>query len=186
MIRNLIWKRCLLRDDWEVFKKTSERSDRELEEELMQTSAFETIKLGIKEDLFDSENSPNIPSPESLLGAGSSTDDYTNRFPSDDLRVPISTDNAADDELLKRLLETSNLSDLFSQVKTLAMEAAMEEGNQQSQKADRLARFQHQWMNGTDHASFDDEGEPVIKEEEEEDAVFGGEFGDQDEMETEE
>jgi nuclear pore complex protein Nup133 len=46
-VNRLIWKRCLLRDDWEELSKTSDRSDEEMDVLLMQTAAFVTVKKGI-------------------------------------------------------------------------------------------------------------------------------------------
>jgi nuclear pore complex protein Nup133 len=48
MLRRLIWKRCLLRDDWPTLNTTNEKSDRDMAEGLMQTAAFETIKEGVR------------------------------------------------------------------------------------------------------------------------------------------
>jgi nuclear pore complex protein Nup133 len=46
-LNRLIWKRCLLRDDWEALSNTNEKSDQEMDASLMRTAAFETVKQGI-------------------------------------------------------------------------------------------------------------------------------------------
>jgi nuclear pore complex protein Nup133 len=51
-LQKLIWKRCLLRDDWAYIGKTNYKSDRIVDEKLMSTAAFETIKAGIKESKY--------------------------------------------------------------------------------------------------------------------------------------
>jgi nuclear pore complex protein Nup133 len=51
-LQRLIWKRCLLRNDWAYLGKTNYKSDRNVDEKLMSTAAFETIKAGIKEGKY--------------------------------------------------------------------------------------------------------------------------------------
>jgi nuclear pore complex protein Nup133 len=52
-VNRLIWKRCLLRDDWERLSKTSEKSDEEMDASLMHTAAFVTVKHGIATGQYD-------------------------------------------------------------------------------------------------------------------------------------
>jgi nuclear pore complex protein Nup133 len=48
-LARLIWKRCLLRDNWIYLGRTNYKSDRSIDEKLMNTAVFEAIKNGIKD-----------------------------------------------------------------------------------------------------------------------------------------
>jgi hypothetical protein len=95
--------------------------------------------------LFASENDPTIPPPHSLIGAGSSAEEYDLRFPSEDLRLPIAADNALDDHDLKNYLDNFGLDNLFTQVKSLAMEAAAQEAGEELERGKREAEFAMAW-----------------------------------------
>lgn len=43
----IIWRRCLLRDDWEVMNQTGKKADEATQKELEGTILFKTIKLGL-------------------------------------------------------------------------------------------------------------------------------------------
>jgi len=144
-VNRLVWKRCLLRDDWEGLSKTSDKSDEEMDVSLMQTAAFLTVKQGIATELFASDSDPAIPSPHSLLGAGSSAEEYDLRFPSEDLRLPIAADNALDDQELKNYIDNCSLGDFFTRVRTLAMEAAAREADEELDRGKREEEFAKAW-----------------------------------------
>lgn len=67
------------------------------------------------------------------------------RFPSEDLRLPIAADNALDDHDLKNYLDNFGLDNLFTQVKSLAMEAAVQEANEELERGKREAEFVMAW-----------------------------------------
>jgi nuclear pore complex protein Nup133 len=52
MLKRLIWKRCLVKEDWASVAQTNEKSDRHLDENLSRTLALNAIKLGIQEGEF--------------------------------------------------------------------------------------------------------------------------------------
>jgi hypothetical protein len=111
----------------------------------------------------------SIPSPENLLGAGSSPDDYLHRFPQEELRIPIAKDNAADDQLLQTYLDQVDISALLNRIKDLALEVADAESSEEADKANRYNNF----VNSQRDTSQD---ETQIKEEEEdEDGLYGDE-----------
>jgi hypothetical protein len=104
----------------------------------------------------------SVPSADSLLGAGSSPDDYLHRFPQEELRIPIAKDNAADDQLLQTYLNQIDLSGLLNRIKELALEVVDAESSEEAEKANRYNNF----VNSLNEGSQD---ETQIKEEEEDD-----------------
>jgi hypothetical protein len=88
---------------------------------------------------------PAIPAPHSLLGAGSSAEEYEQRFPSEDLRLPIAADNALDDQELKGYIDGCGLGDLFARVRTLAMEEAAREADEELDRGKREEEFAKAW-----------------------------------------
>jgi hypothetical protein len=95
--------------------------------------------------MFTSDSDPAIPPSASLLGAGSSPQEYDQRFPSEDLRMPIAADNALDDDELKHLIDNVGLGDLFARVRTLAMEAAAREADEELDRSKREEDFARAW-----------------------------------------
>lgn len=109
-----------------------------------------------------------IPAPSSLVGAGSNADDYVDRFASEDLRGPIASDNARDDETLKSFVKTVHLDDIWSTVKDLAVQEAEADVAQEIDKQQRYTDFIASWdEDAPDEDDFGvDEEEEYIKEEE--------------------
>jgi nuclear pore complex protein Nup133 len=52
ILRDLIWKRLFLRDDWKTVNATKGKSDQDIEHELTETMLFQTLKLGAEECKF--------------------------------------------------------------------------------------------------------------------------------------
>jgi nuclear pore complex protein Nup133 len=48
-LKRLIWKRCLVREDWSSVAHTNEKSDRQLDENLSRTLVLNAIQRGIQE-----------------------------------------------------------------------------------------------------------------------------------------
>jgi nuclear pore complex protein Nup133 len=160
MLRQLIWKRCIVSQDWNEFGRTADLSDSDFQEGLKETAVFHTIKHGIKEgklplswnlimrhltDLrkgfFTPPLDATIPLASDVVGAGSNADDYIHRFPSEDLRGPIAADNSRDDDTLKEYIESAHLDDIWSTIKELAMTVADEESQEEAEKRHRYEEF---------------------------------------------
>lgn len=51
-LRALIWKRCIVSQDWNEFGRTTDLSDSDFQEGLKATAVFHTIKHGVKEGMW--------------------------------------------------------------------------------------------------------------------------------------
>jgi hypothetical protein len=90
---------------------------------------------------FTSPLDATVPLPSSVIGAGSNADDFVHRFPQEDLRGPIATDNGRDDDALTEYIETSHLDDVWSVIKELAMTAAEDDAQEEAEKRLRYETF---------------------------------------------
>jgi hypothetical protein len=71
---------------------------------------------------------------------------------------------------LKNYLDHFNLNDVFMRIKSLALEAAMQEGNDEIERGEREVEFRREWTDPGSRAV-----QPVIKQEVVDDEGFYGE-----------
>lgn len=101
------------------------------------------------------------------MGAGSTPEDFKERFPAD-LCGPLALDNAADDQALKEFVEHSNLDELFKLLQEHAQAAARAESEGVLDKSHRYRAFvQQAELALGDDESENDEMDIFIKEEDE-------------------
>ena len=125
MLLRTIWKRCYLRDDWDLIDKTGGKSESQIAERLRDFNTAGTIALALSdgEQCYDSMidlrltyavlapgSAVTISKPEDCVGASSSDKDLEERFPSSELRDPIIHYNSKQDQQLSKLIEKYNLS----------------------------------------------------------------------------
>ncbi|KAF2794749.1 hypothetical protein K505DRAFT_374439 [Melanomma pulvis-pyrius CBS 109.77] len=111
----VIWKRLCIRDDWAEINDTKNVTDAQLQEFLAHTAAGWTWKAFEKmcdDDPFNKHVKPPSKVYE-LIGAGGTHGELCIRFPSEDIRNPIISDNVADDTILQTHLDKHRLEGWF-------------------------------------------------------------------------
>ncbi|KAF2673187.1 hypothetical protein BT63DRAFT_148730 [Microthyrium microscopicum] len=156
-VRNLIWKRCIVAQDWNDYGKTDGMSDEQWAAVISQTSVFHTIKYGVAEGFFSPPLDASIPYPSTVLGAGSSLNDFEHRFPTDDLRAPIAKDNVHDDNQLQEYINKVNLDDMWGSIREKAVDAAEADGTEKMNREQRYHDWQMDWRQGSPRAEEEEE-----------------------------
>ncbi|KAF2490724.1 hypothetical protein BU16DRAFT_543033 [Lophium mytilinum] len=122
--RKLIWKRCFVRDDWEVLNDTTDKGDAEISRGVITTMLGWTLRKLIEST---SEWRSQAPAPSAVTGAGCSTEALASRFASEDLRNPIIKDNLYDEDQLQKYLTTCRLDTWFEACITATKEQMQHE-----------------------------------------------------------
>lgn len=145
LLERIVWRRCMIRDDWIVINDTQLKDDRAVEQSTGDTALFTNLRVGYKSGRFE-RHGPYQPmncglssvgffkSPSSfaplrpgeVLGAGSTAADLHDLFP-EDLRGPIAADMRKEDERLRLYLERGRLDHWFSGVVDAAQKSVQDE-----------------------------------------------------------
>ena len=127
----IIWRRCIIQDNWEEINRTELKNDAQTKIETGATSLFKTIKEGYRTSFWD-KHPP--PPPTALLEAGTTIESlqsssYYAGWP-ESAQVIYANDLAAEAELLQAYLEKGRLEEAWKGVRKAAEEAAKEEADE--------------------------------------------------------
>ena len=117
MLLKIIWRRCFIEDQWDDINNTSHKPDEVVARSLERTKLFRTLYKGTKASLFEGSSAIPLLNTEDVRGAGHSPDDFKDRFPSEDLRVPIAQDTAREDDVLQTLVKEQRLDSWVARAK---------------------------------------------------------------------
>ncbi|TQS39349.1 hypothetical protein Golomagni_00129 [Golovinomyces magnicellulatus] len=111
LVQRIIWRRCMLRDDWAEINNTNMKHDEEVAAQSRATILYQTLMMCFKSRLF--ENDPNIKpiSPQESLGAGTEDLEFRYRRLDISLREKIIKDMQTEDHNLKRLIDECRLNE---------------------------------------------------------------------------
>ncbi|KAI9787788.1 MAG: hypothetical protein M1816_007436 [Peltula sp. TS41687] len=126
LLERIVWRRCMIRDDWTVINDTQLKDDRAVEQSTGDTALFSNLKVGYKSGFFKPPSSFTPLRPAEVLGAGSTAADLHDLFP-EDLRGPIAADMRKEDERLQVYLDQGRLDDWFSGVVDAAQKSLQDE-----------------------------------------------------------
>ena len=141
-LMHLIWKRCMLADDWVTINTgTKKRSDQDRQDTLRATAPFRTLYWALNTRLFDN-GYVNALAPSECLGAGCSPEDLRDRFPEADILDPILQDNRKQDEQLQAYITDRRLDSWFQQCADLARNVIQDEADALAEKHRREREFQ--------------------------------------------
>ncbi|KAN0108353.1 Non-repetitive/WGA-negative nucleoporin C-terminal domain containing protein [Hyaloscypha variabilis] len=132
LMQRIIWRRCMLRDNWSDVNNTEHKDDQQVSEQLSKTALYQTFYACLSNRLFD-EKSPVRPvSPEDVLGAG--TEDLARRFTGLEVstREKIIKDMQAEDALLAPYIESSRLDKWYQTALAQAKQDYAEEMNDEN------------------------------------------------------
>ncbi|CAG8960167.1 hypothetical protein HYFRA_00010646 [Hymenoscyphus fraxineus] len=78
LMQRVVWRRCMLRDDWAALNDTEGMNDAEAAERLERTALYLTFRACLKDDLLSKDSVIKPVNPEAILGAA--TDELDHRF----------------------------------------------------------------------------------------------------------
>ncbi|KAJ5683192.1 hypothetical protein N7462_006357 [Penicillium macrosclerotiorum] len=118
-IRKLIWRRCMLKDNWEARGKAAELSNGDLDGSARDTVLYQTLCLCLNDRArFTSQSLLKPLSPAETLMAGSESDILASRFRPEQ-KARITMDLKREDDLLRAYVETGKLDFWFQNLFTL-------------------------------------------------------------------
>ncbi|KAF3388491.1 Nucleoporin [Penicillium rolfsii] len=132
-LRKVIWRRCMIKDDWESRGKAAEGSNGASDDSARDTALYQTLSLCLSTTCRPSLQSLVAPlSPVEVLMAESEPDILVSRFrPEQQARVKA--DLKREDELLRRFIEIGKLDfwfqNILTSVKTEKSSGARTDGN---------------------------------------------------------
>ena len=144
----VIWRRCMILDDWPAINRTENKPDSVIAEEIMQTLLFQTLYHGYSAGFWDQSNQP-LPPNEALLEAGT-TVELLRGNPGyedtpDNQLADIAADMCQEAEQLEMCLFAGRLGDRWAGVvedaRLAVREEADREGEQQAEMVEAKARM---------------------------------------------
>ncbi|KAI9811481.1 MAG: hypothetical protein M1827_005464 [Pycnora praestabilis] len=142
LTERVIWRRCMIRNDWESINNTGLKDDSEVEEAATATALFQTLKEGFKSDLFNDSSSFNILSPEDVLGAGSSAEDHRHRF-QNDICEPLARDMRIEDEILQKCITDGRLVHWFPGIVDTAKKSVRDDADAAGEVAKKRKQMEN-------------------------------------------
>ncbi|KAK2800340.1 hypothetical protein FQN50_008156 [Emmonsiellopsis sp. PD_5] len=110
----LIWRRCMVRDNWEVINKTEKKGDKEVEDNVCATALFETMRR-LSEGLDENVNLLRhaIP-PSRVLQTGNVIPEKLENMLSTDQRTSLTEELDAEIDVLRTYIDKGRLEEWFS------------------------------------------------------------------------
>lgn len=156
----IIWRRCMIQDDWEAINRTELKDDTQVEVETGATALFKTLREGYRTDFFTT--SALIP-PPSVLGAGITLSSlrastrYTEM--ADDKLDRLRKDLESEDVLLETYIEKGRLEMWWKGVVEAAQRSARDEKDQAGEERRRRRSLETGFWKGLE--TKDKEEQPV-------------------------
>lgn len=127
----IIWRRCIIQDNWEEINRTELKDDTQVEVETGATSLFKTLREGYRTGFWD-KHPP--PPPTALLEAGTTVESLqTSIFHTDwpeSAQAIYAKDLVSESELLQEYLEKGRLEIWWKGVLDAAQKAARIEADE--------------------------------------------------------
>ncbi|KAI9805571.1 MAG: hypothetical protein M1825_000822 [Sarcosagium campestre] len=126
MLERIIWRRCMIRDDWTVINDTQLKDDRAVEQSTGDTALFATLKAVFKTGPKAASSQPRPLGPLDVLGAGTTAKELEDSFP-EDVRGAIAMDMKKEDEQLQHYINKGRLNDWFAGVRDAAKRSVLDD-----------------------------------------------------------
>ena len=158
MMQRVIWRRCMLRDDWDEVNNTNEKDDRQVSEQLRKTALYLVFRACFKNrtsidagrtvafqltmiGLFEKNSKLKPISPQDILGA--CTDELDHRFKGLEtgMRDRIMKDMQDEDDALKPYIDACRLSKWYQSALDLAKQDFADELNEETNDGERMRQI---------------------------------------------
>ncbi|KAI9849283.1 MAG: hypothetical protein M1837_004742 [Sclerophora amabilis] len=162
LLQKLIWRRCMIRDDWTVINDTQLKDDKAVEQSTGDTALFTTLKAGYKTGFWDDRSSCRPMRPSDILGAGCAPTELRERFP-EDMCDAIALDHSREDDQLQRYISKGRLDDWFTGIVDAAKNSVLDDAERETAIAQEKLELEKS-IGGTvtvtnGHAEVDEEGD---------------------------
>jgi nuclear pore complex protein Nup133 len=130
-LRALIWRRAMIRDDWEALNKTGGKDDQSVESEMQLSSLYKTIGQILMEEL-DGGETVHLLSPSEILAREAFPASLRDRFVESEhegLRKDLEREQAK----LKTFVEKARLEDHYGGLVTSAQRSVREASDRQGE-----------------------------------------------------
>ncbi|KAL8665500.1 MAG: hypothetical protein Q9202_002205 [Teloschistes flavicans] len=181
LLEDIVWRRCIIQDDWPKINRTELKDDAKVEAETEMTALFQTLREGFKTGFWD--NNPP-PQPSALLGAGTTVESLLTSSRYDN--VPESTllglarDLEIEDKALQKCIDEGRLGEWWIGIVDAAKLSARNEADRIGEEQNKAGAAEQEFrkeMAERDIAAWGVggavAGEPRIGMDEEGDVVMG-------------
>ncbi|KAH8685964.1 Non-repetitive/WGA-negative nucleoporin C-terminal-domain-containing protein [Tricladium varicosporioides] len=137
-IQRMIWRRCMLRDDWSQVNNTDMKDDSQIQDQLRQTALYLTFKNCLKNNLFNKKSSIKPIKPQEILGAY--TDGLDRRFDGLDVSFQerIMKDFEVEDDAFKVYIERCRLENWHTGALELAQQDFAQEMAEETEDGSKM------------------------------------------------
>ncbi|KAK6604880.1 hypothetical protein H4I96_05462 [Botrytis cinerea] len=127
LMQRVIWRRCLLRDDWAAMNNTEAKDDQFVEDQLKTTALYWTLKACFKNRIFEKDLTIKSLTPEEVIGA--CTEELEQRWSRIDasMRERMMQDYQIEDDALTQYIDTARIDKWHQQAVELAKQDFREE-----------------------------------------------------------
>jgi nuclear pore complex protein Nup133 len=138
LMQRVIWRRCLLRDNWTKINNTDLKADEQVSDQLRTTALCSTLRACFKNRIFEKPSNVKPINPEDVLGA--CTDELDQRFTGLDssIREGIMNDMRIEDDALKQYIEACRLDKWYQGALDLAKADVKEETNAEAENGEKM------------------------------------------------
>ncbi|KHJ35852.1 putative nuclear pore complex subunit nup133 [Erysiphe necator] len=110
LVQQIIWRRCMLRDDWAEISDTNMKDDEIVSTQVRATILYQTLKLCYKFGLFEKEAILKPVTPQECLEAGTQTLDHRLQMLDVSIREKLMKEMQIESDALKLLIDSSQLN----------------------------------------------------------------------------
>lgn len=142
----VIWRRCMIHDDWKAINHTELKDDTQAEVETGSTALFKTLREGFRTGFWERSA---LLSPMKVLGAGTSIDalrvsSHIANIPENALAV-LAQDLEKEDELLEKYMEEGRLEERWKGVVEAAKASARDEADSKGEEQLKVRNAQEEF-----------------------------------------
>ncbi|KAI9835558.1 MAG: hypothetical protein M1819_002009 [Sarea resinae] len=150
LMEKIIWRRCMIKDDWEEINNTANMDDAAVEQTTHDTFLFRTLRDCHLAHVYKNISVPLL-SPDQVLGAGCEPRELRPLFGTkEDLVEPVAHDLQAENDALQHYLDKGRLRDWYAgivaaaqQNTTIGAEAMPIEEGEEVREAEAAV---HEWV----------------------------------------
>ena len=137
----IIWRRCMILDDWPALNRTENKSDSVIAEETMQTLLFQTLYHGYRAGFWDQSTQP-LPPDDALLEAGTTVEllreSLCYKNTPDNQLADLASDMSQEAEQLELCISAGRLADRWKGIVEDARLAVREEADREGEERAEL------------------------------------------------
>ncbi|KAL8853210.1 MAG: hypothetical protein Q9221_001944 [Calogaya cf. arnoldii] len=156
LLERIIWRRCIIQDDWASINRTELKDETKVEEETGATALFKTLREGFKSGFWD-QNPP--PNPSTLRGAGTTVSSLrtSSRYSdaTDNALSVIAKDLEIEDTALETCIEKGRLEEWWKGIVDAAQASARDEADRNGEEESKRVEAEQDFRakNKNDRAS---------------------------------